>query len=41
VKYKNIDVMNDEAQFEEIQGITGSYNVPQVFAGDMTKENFL
>ena len=41
VKYKNIDVMNDEAQFEEIQGITGSYTVHQVFAGDMTKENFL
>jgi glutaredoxin 3 len=41
VEYKNIDVMNDEGYYEEVQGITGSHTVPQVFAWEINKENFL
>jgi glutaredoxin 3 len=41
VEYKNIDVISDEAYFEKVEAITWSYTVPQVFAGDIKKENFL
>jgi glutaredoxin len=41
VKYENRDVTSDEGYFEEIQDITGSYTVPQVFAWEIQKENFL
>lgn len=41
VEYNNIDITSDEQKFDEIKGITGSNTVPQIFAGDIKKENFL
>jgi len=35
IEYKNIDITSDNWLYEEVQNITGSHTVPQVFIGDI------
>ncbi len=35
IEYKNIDITLDNSLYEEVQKITGSHTVPQVFIWDI------
>lgn len=40
-EYQEIDVTNDADKFIEIRNLSGMMTVPQIFAGELSRENCL